>query len=153
MERPRMSLDSAVLAVVHLVVAERPVAGIVGRAIRVRTIVVAVQIREVAVISLPFESRPWDSPLNTEGWQEFRVGTCRGQWRSTPDSYELLGIKNHTPGNGHFREAMLWFEQSCIRDGKILRIREVWNADLAGKLLKHGFTYARGDDMIKRFKT
>jgi hypothetical protein len=101
-------------------------------------------------MTLEFFSRYWDSPFNQDGWQEFRVGSCRGQWRSTPDSYELNGIKNNTPGNGHFREVMLWFEASCKRDKKYLRIRNVWNKELAGKLVRRGFTYAAGDDMVKR---
>jgi hypothetical protein len=137
-----------------------PVVGIVGQSIpevamiRAHRIVAVLIQEEVPVINtIPFESRPWDSPINDEGWQEFRVGTCRGQWRATPDSYELLGIKNHTPGNGHFQQAMIWFEQSCIRDKRYLRIREVWNKNLAAKLVKHGFTFAQGDDMVKRFKT
>lgn len=100
--------------------------------------------------SLPFEVSPWNHPLNFEGWLVFRVGTCHGQWRSLEDAYEILGIINDQPGNGHFQETMRWFEQSCLRDGYVFRIREVWNKELAAKLVKHGFV-AEDNDMIKRF--
>jgi hypothetical protein len=56
--------------------------------------------------------------------------------RSTFTAYELLAIVNQQPGNGHFREAMQWFEQSCRRDHKRLIIRECWNLRLAWMLWK-----------------
>jgi len=98
--------------------------------------------------TIPFEVAPWEV---SDDWQRFRVGTCMGLWRCTADAYEILAVDNLQPGNGHFRETMLWFEQSCKRDSKALHIREVWNKELAAKLLKHGFTYGQGDDMVKRF--
>jgi len=99
--------------------------------------------------SLPFQSRPWHRDPT---WNDAHVGTVCIQWRCTPEAYEILCIVNGEPGNGHFQQAMLWFEQSCIRNNRYLRIREVWNKTLAMKLVKHGFTYAQGDDMVKRFK-
>lgn len=102
-------------------------------------------------LTLPFEVAPWNNPLNFDGWQIFRVGTCQGQWRACEGAYEILGIINEQPGNGHFQETMRWFEQSCQRDGYDFRIREVWNKDLAAKLLKHGFVPEEGTaDMVKR---
>ena len=72
----------------------------------------------------------------------FRVGTCEGLWRSTPENYEILAIVNKKKGNGHFQKALWWFEQSCKRDKKKLRIIKVWNLRLAWNLWKHGFTWS-----------
>jgi hypothetical protein len=84
-------------------------------------------------------------------WLLFRVGTCEGLWRSTFTAYELLAVVNRQPGNGHFREAMLWFEQSCRRDHKRLIIRECWNLRLAWMLWKHGFRWSPLFDWVKNF--
>jgi hypothetical protein len=82
----------------------------------------------------------------------FRVGTCEGLWRSTFTSYEILAVVNHTPNNGHFREAMLWFEASARRDHKWLKIRECWNPPLAWMLWKHGFRWSPLFDWVKKFE-
>lgn len=101
---------------------------------------------------LPFLSRYWDNPFNTDGWQEFKIGTCCGQWISTDTSYDILTVINDNPGNGHFKDVLEWFEQSCIRDKKAFRILEVLNERLALHLVtKHGFTYQSGDNLIKHF--
>lgn len=101
---------------------------------------------------LPFLSAHWNNPFNTEGWQVFKIGTCDGQWTSTDYSYDILTIINADPGNGHFDDVLEWFEQSCKRDGKALRILEVWNKKLAYHLTtKRGFTYQSNDNLIKRF--
>lgn len=95
-----------------------------------------------------FLTRPWLNPFNDEGWQEFAVGTCKGQWRTTPEAYEILAIINDSPGNGDFGHTLDYFYTSCKRDGKYLRIRELFNERLAGHLLKRGFV-KDGDDMVK----
>lgn len=101
---------------------------------------------------LPFLSKHWDNPFNTEGWQQFLIGTCHGQWISTPTSYDILTVINDQPGNGHFTDVLEWFERSCKRDGKAFRILEVWNKRLSTHLVtKHGFTYQDGDNLIKTF--
>lgn len=97
----------------------------------------------------PFLTRYWDKPSNTEGWQDARVGECSIQWRAHDKSYEILCIVNGSPGNGDFAHAMDYFYESCKRDGYSLRIREVWNKRLAKHLIKRGFTYAQGEDMVK----
>lgn len=99
----------------------------------------------------PFEVAPWLNPLNTDGWQLFRVGTCEGQWRSTAGTYEILSVVNDQPGNGHFAITMEYFEVSCKRDGKAFVIREVWNDRLAGHLLKKGFEKVGEYDYQKTF--
>lgn len=86
---------------------------------------------------LEFETRPWDrNPV----WQQFRVGTCHGLYRSAEQVYEILAVVNDKQGNGHFSDVMQWFEHSCRRDGFRLRFAEVWNKEFK-KLLtdKYGF--------------
>ena len=103
--------------------------------------------------NLPFLSAHWNNPFNQEGWQVFKIGTCNGQWCSTNDSYDILSVINDKPGNGHFEDVLEWFEQSCRRDRKALRILEVCNKDFAKHLvLKRGFIYQGDCDLIKRFK-
>lgn len=100
----------------------------------------------------PFEVAPWNNPLNDGGWQLFRVGTCNGQWRATPDAYEILSVINDEPGNGHFAVLMEYFEISCKRDNKDFIILEVWNKQLRKHLGKNGFTCYSGDNFKKSFK-
>lgn len=102
--------------------------------------------------NLPFLSRRWENPFNTEGWQEFKIGTCCGQWTSTDTTYDILTVINDEPGNGHFKDVLEWFENSCKRDGKAFIILEVWNKGLAKHLVtKHGFTYHSDENLIKSF--
>lgn len=100
--------------------------------------------------SLPFLSAPWH---RDPAWQVFKIGTCNGQWRATRDAYEILTIVNDDPGNGHLADVFEWFENSCKRDNKSLRVREVWNKKFLKYLIrKRGFVRERGDDVIKHFK-
>jgi hypothetical protein len=97
---------------------------------------------------LDFEVAPWIMG----DFIQFRIGTCYGLWRPTGTSYDILAIDNHKKGNGHFEDVLEWFEQSCKRDGKDLRILEVWN----GKFLKHlitkrGFQHESKLNLIKKF--
>jgi hypothetical protein len=91
-----------------------------------------------------FESTKPD-PSYPGGWRHFRVGTCKGLWRTVDDSYEILTVINEKKGNGHFKAAMTLFERSCRRDGKKLRIREVWNPWLYWRSVRyHGYKRMRG---------
>lgn len=72
---------------------------------------------------------------------QFRVGTCEGLWRATETHYEILAVVNKQKGNGHFKRALWWFEQSCRRDGRKFLIREVWNPWLAYKCWKNGYKW------------
>lgn len=102
--------------------------------------------------NLDFLSAYWNNPFNTEGWQVFKVGTCHGQWVATETTYDILSVINDEPGNGHFNDVLEWFEQSCRRDKKALRILEVMNDDFAKHLVyKRGFTYQSNENLIKRF--
>lgn len=80
--------------------------------------------------NLAFEVAPW-VPLPgfppAQQFMKFRVGACEGLWRSTPNSFDILAITNNKKGNGHFNDVLQWFEHSCRRDKKVLRILEVWN--------------------------
>lgn len=97
---------------------------------------------------LAFEAADW--PRTTE-FMLFRVGTCHGTWRATFISYEILNVINDQPGNGHFEDVIEWFEYSCRRDGKLLRILEVMNDRLRTHLVnKRGFTSV-GPDCVKKF--
>lgn len=103
--------------------------------------------------NLPFLSKRWDKPFNDENWQQFKIGTCVGQWNSTPECYNILTVINEEPGNGHFQDVLDWFENSCRRDKKDLMILELINEQFAFHLVtKQGFTYKDNDNLIKRFR-
>lgn len=87
-----------------------------------------------------------------EGFLRFKVGTCNGLWRSTKSSYEILAVTNETPGNGHFDDVLEWFEQSCRRDKRSLRVLELWNEKLKKHLIeKRGFKDIQNDNVEKIF--
>lgn len=95
--------------------------------------------------NLPFESADWV----VKDFNRFRIGTCEGLWRSTFDSYDILAISNSQPGNGHLQDVFEWFEASCKRDNKKLRILEVWNKNFFFHLIaKRGFKPADSGDII-----
>ncbi len=99
--------------------------------------------------NLPFEIAEY--PFGNDGWILFRVGTCEGLWRSTHKSYEILAIKNNAQGNGHLNDMFQWFEHSCRRDNKSLKVLEVWNDDFKNHLInKRGFK-EYGDNVEKKF--
>lgn len=102
---------------------------------------------------LPFEAAEWpNGKIIDPTWMIFRVGTCHGTWRCTRDAYEILNIENNQRHNGHFNDVFQWFEHSCKRDKRILRIRLVWNINLRTHLLtKRGFKPDGPDDMVKIF--
>jgi len=106
--------------------------------------------------ALEFEARPWEPSLSIRGqrdYAEFRVGTCEGLWSTIDDAYQILVITNHAPGNGHLTDVFEWFENSCKRDGKHLRILEVWNQGFRKHLIeKRGFKPDGGDNLIKKLK-
>jgi hypothetical protein len=102
--------------------------------------------------NLIFYSAYWQNPFNLDHWQVFKIGTCKGQWVATDDSYDIISILNECPGNGHFDDVLEWFENSAKRDHKKLRILSVENKRLASHLVKkRGFTYQRDNNLIKRF--
>lgn len=86
---------------------------------------------------LEFLSGPW--PLDPE-WFIFHIGTCHGQWRSTPTAYEILSIVNYEPGNGHLGDVLEWFENSCKRDHRDLRVLHFENDFFRDHMIeKRGF--------------
>ena len=101
---------------------------------------------------LDFEACPWESTLGVDdNYSRFRVGTCEGLWASTERTYDILAITNSQPGNGHFEDVLQWFENSCKRDGKALRILECWNKAFKMHLIrKRGFSPDGKDNVIKR---
>lgn len=102
---------------------------------------------------LYFLSCHWDNPINTEGWQQFKIGTCLGQWISTPTTYDILSVINHEPGNGHLDDVFEWFENSCRRDNRDLRILEIVNDRFLDHLLnKRGFLLYNPNNAIKLFR-
>jgi len=88
-----------------------------------------------------------------DNWRLFRIGTCHGLWRATDWAYEILSIQNEKPGNGHFEDVLEWFANSCRRDGKALRIREVGNPLFKTHLItKRGFKTVGSTDVMRRYK-
>lgn len=102
---------------------------------------------------LPFEIAPWE--YNIQGaphFDRFRVGTCTGLCGNTKDSYDILAIENSSQGNGHLQDVFEWFEHSCRRDKRKLRVLEVWNKKFKKHLLKkRGFVGCGGDNVEKTF--
>lgn len=99
---------------------------------------------------LEFLACPW--PRDPE-WTMFKVGTCHGLFAATDHAYAILSLYNDQQGNGHFGDTMEWFENSCRRDGKGLRIMEVWNDRLYVHLIKkRGFIAQEKYNVIKHFK-
>lgn len=83
-------------------------------------------------------------------FKRFRVGSCDGLWRSTSDSYDILAITNNEKGNGHLRDVLQWFEQSCRRDKKVLRVLEVWNSNFKKHLIEKCSFKDIGSDNVER---
>lgn len=99
---------------------------------------------------LDFLSCPWE--VDRE-WNRFKIGTCHGLWNCVADAYQILAVDNDYPGNGHFEDGMEWFENSCRRDGKSLRIMELMNPRFEDHLIKkRGFVSDGPENLIKNFK-
>lgn len=85
-------------------------------------------------------------------FKRFRIGSIDGLWRSTSFSYDILAIKNESPGNGHLQDVFDWFENSCRRDERSLRVLEVWNKKFKAHLIqKRGFKYVGNGIVEKTF--
>lgn len=98
---------------------------------------------------LDFLSTPFEYD---ETFTKFKVGTCHGLYGSTTDFYSIIAIINENPGNGHFTDVLEWFEHSCRRDKKSLRVVEIWNESLYVHLLKkRGFKPIDKLNVVKRF--
>lgn len=98
---------------------------------------------------LAFEVAPWI----THEFSRFRIGTCEGLWRSTKKSYDILAITNDKIGNGHLNDVFQWFENSCKRDKKSLRVLELWNEQFKQPLInKRGFTDIGNASVERKFK-
>lgn len=104
--------------------------------------------------NLDFYHGPWDNPFNDEGWTLYRIGTVSGQWRCLQDAYEILSFLNDQPGNGHLQDVFDWFENSCKRDNRDLRILEVGNEPFKKHLIeKRGFEAIPGTNhLIKKIR-
>src|SRR5438876_5811544 len=100
---------------------------------------------------LKFEYAPWlgdEVQGITEGFSRFRIGTCTGLWRPTEKTYDILAIFNSKPGNGHLQDVFDWFENSCKRDIRALRVLEVNNKRFKEHLLlNRGFIPDGPDDV------
>lgn len=103
--------------------------------------------------NLAFEVAPYNVQVDfgTE-WLRFRVGTCNGLWCSTDKSYNILAIINNSPGNGHLKDVLQWFEQSCRRDKRSLKIMEVMNPKFKKHLIeKCGFKDIGNNNVERKF--
>lgn len=84
-------------------------------------------------------------------WKGFRIGTCEGLWSGKGNAYHILAVQNKEPHNGHLNDVFEWFEHSCKRDGRPLRVLEVGNPVLARILLKRGFIPQFGSNNFTKF--
>lgn len=83
----------------------------------------------------------------------YRVGTCTGIYSWDANNYNIIAIVNDKQGNGHLQDVFDWFENSCKRDKKNLKVVEIMN----GKFYKHlidkkGFKAIDSNNVIKHFK-
>jgi len=103
--------------------------------------------------NLLFEVAPYHMQFCDDiEWKLFRVGTCQGLWTSIPSSYDILAIDNMELNNGHLNDVFQWFERSCKRDKKSLRILEVWNKRFKKHLIeKRRFVDIGNDNLEKKF--
>ncbi len=101
---------------------------------------------------LQFEVAPYHLNVDPDiTWQMFRVGTCEGLWSHDDKSYMILAIENKQPGNGHFTDVLQWFEYSCRRDKRSLKIMQVWNSRLKRHLINKGFKDIGNDNVELKF--
>lgn len=90
--------------------------------------------------NLPFEAGQWNVGLG-DNMAKFRIGTCEGLYCFEKDFYGIIAVVNNTPNNGHFKDVLDWFYNSCKRDKKDLRVLELWNDKFKKHLIeKLGFT-------------
>ncbi len=103
----------------------------------------------VSLHKLDFETAPWI----TYDFTRFIVGTCEGLYSYDGNAYQILSVVNSKLNNGHFRDVIEWFENSCKRDKKNFMFFELWNQRLKKYLIdKHGFVIVDGTNhLIKRF--
>lgn len=85
-------------------------------------------------------------------FDRFKVGTCVGLWRGTDTTYDILSIVNEEPGNGHLEDVFEWFEHSCLRDGRDLRVLHCHERFWKYLIEKRGFQSINVEDVIKIFK-
>lgn len=106
--------------------------------------------------NLDFGCYEWEPPIPLpfgQTYWAFRVGTCDGLYMATATTYDIVAIRNLSPGNGHFEDVLQWFENSCRRDKKNLRFVEVMNKDLKKHLIqKRGFNSQGNDNVIKKIR-
>lgn len=80
---------------------------------------------------------PYDEDSN---WMSFNMGTCRGMFGITEHAYQIFGIGNSEPGNGHFDEVLGWFERNCARKNKDLVFEHFINEPFMTHLIeKRGY--------------
>lgn len=83
----------------------------------------------------------------------FKIGTCEGLYTTTRKTYDIIAVKNNCKNNGHFRDVLQFFENSCKRDRKDLRIVALFNKRLMKHLTdKCGFVPIDDDNVIKHYK-
>src|SRR5713101_5500899 len=85
-----------------------------------------------------------------DGTVKFRVGTVTGVYDCIGNSYNIIALANNDPGNGHLDDVFEWFEHSCRRDRKKLRVVEIWNNKFKQHLIsKRGFSAAADGNVEK----
>jgi len=103
--------------------------------------------------NLDFETKPFRIQIEGEPMNIcFKVGTCHGMYCVTEKTYDIIAIENDEKGNGHLQDVFEWFENSCKRDKKDLRVLEFMNEGFKKHLIeKRGFMPQGRNDVIKYF--
>lgn len=82
---------------------------------------------------LEFYARPWH---RDESYTDFKCGTVFGLYKYEGTSIVIVALKNDFPGNGHLDDVMQWFENSCTRDKKNLKVVDILNKRFYDHLIK-----------------
>lgn len=106
--------------------------------------------------NLDFLSRPWKLGMiicPKVGMHEFKVGDIHGLYRFDNDSKYLIinSVINDTPGNGHFKDLIEWFEFSCKNCKYDLVFEEIISDKLVQILYHYKFEKLDNRRMIKRY--
>jgi len=105
-----------------------------------------------ALTQMLLDRLPNDDPYPNIPWAVFKVGTCHGQYRKTPEAYEILSVVNDNPGNGHLGDVFEWFEYACRRSRLPLRMLRFTNIPFMKHLIaKRGFCPIGQEDLEKTF--
>lgn len=98
---------------------------------------------KISIAPQTFAGRPTGNTL-------YKIGTCHGFYRSTNLSVDIIAMVNDEPGNGHFDDVLQWFTEIARLEGKLLRVVEIMNPEIATRLIQfYGFHAIDAKTVVK----